>query len=423
MYTLAAKGAIDSPNYSLFAFGTCTSTGATQSALDMDNSSERYWQFRLNAGKVEFLPFNASMTALTGQVTSPVALTVAEMSRGFTMGATASPTRTACFQNGVITVGAPSSMKTPGIAIPISIGARTTNAQQWGTGALMLVVVWRRTLTDSEMQALADNPWQLFAARRRRMWMSPAAFAAYVLRAATASFVASASEAVLSVSRRLVAAAGALTSAWMPAGLIASRRLPANTTSFAITGSPASIIAARKLAANAGTFSWAVTAAPMIATRRLATQPSAFVLSPGTVQMAYTPAQEPSGPTYVLGAVAGTFGLSGSVARLLFNRRLQVATGTLVLTGVAAKLNAARRLQGDSASFIVAGSAVSLRYSGGTGPIDILKIPLARIVVFEGSGSRIVPFGGSGSRVVPFEGSGSRVVVFKSSGSKTVRFE
>ncbi|WP_371767494.1 hypothetical protein [Massilia sp.] len=423
MYWLPSRGAVNSPNYSLFAFGTCTSLATTQSAIDMDNSSPRYFQFRVDAGKVDFIPFNTS-AGDTGRATSPVAMTIAEMSRGFTIGATASPTRTAAFQNGVLTVGgAVSNLITPGVDMPIGIGARTTGTQTWSTGALMLIVIWMRTLTDAEMQSLADNPWQLFAARRRRMWMSPAAFAAYVLRAATASFVASASEAVLSASRRLVAAAGALTSAWMPAGLIASRRLPTDTASFAMTGSPASIIAARKLAANAGTFGWTVTAAPMTASRRLATQSGAFVLSPSTVQMVYTPAQGPSGPTYVLGAVAGSFGLSGSVARLLFNRRLQATTGTLVLTGVAAKLQAARRLQGDSAAFMVAGSAVALRYSGSTGPIDISKIPLARIVVFEGSGSRVVHFEGSGSLIVPFDGSGSRVVVFEGSGSKTVRFE
>lgn len=171
MYDLTSKGAIDSSSYSLFAFGTCTSTSATQSSLDMDNSSIRNFQLRLAAGKVDFIPFNGSGSP-TGQATSPVAMTLAEMSRGFTMGATASPTRTAAFQNGVVTVGsAPSGLSTPSVSIPIRVGARLTNTQVWSTGALMLVVVWRRTLADSEMQSLADNPWQLFKPKQRRLYM------------------------------------------------------------------------------------------------------------------------------------------------------------------------------------------------------------------------------------------------------------
>jgi len=175
MYDLTAKGAINSPSYSLFAFGTCTSAGATQSAMDMDNSAGRYFQFRIAGGKVDFIPFNNSASP-TGQATSPVALSLSEMSRGFTMGATASPTRTACFQNGVATVGpTPSNMLTPTTTLPIRVGVRQTGTQAWSTGALMLVVVWVRALADSEMQSLADNPWQLFKPKHRRLYMVTAA--------------------------------------------------------------------------------------------------------------------------------------------------------------------------------------------------------------------------------------------------------
>jgi hypothetical protein len=142
----------------------------------MDNSSERYFQFRIVNGKVDFIPFNSAMNAATGEAIAPVAMTVAEMSRGFTMGATASPTRTACFQNGSITVGAPSAMKTPNTLIPIAVGSRSTGTQVWSNGSLMLIVAWTRTLADAEMQSLADNPWQLFKPKQRHLYMvSPAA--------------------------------------------------------------------------------------------------------------------------------------------------------------------------------------------------------------------------------------------------------
>jgi hypothetical protein len=362
MYDLPARGAIDSGNYSLFAFGTATSTSVIQSALDMDNGTTRYFQFRLSSGKVDFIPFNTGGGA-TGQATSPVALSLAELSRGFTMGATAGPTRTACFQNGVVTVGgAVSNMVTPGIGVPLRVGARlnTAGAQQWSTGGLLLVIVWKRTLTDAEMQSLADNPWQLFQGRRRRMWMSPAAFAAYVLRVETASFLASVSDAVLTASRRLVGAVGALMTNWSPANLLASRRVTASAGAFAVTGNAASILAARTLAANVGTFGLTGAMAPMTVARRLAAQPGAFTLSPSAIQMVYTPAPGAGGPTYTLIASLGAFNVASNAGGLLARRLLPAASGTFVLAGTVAALLAGRRLPASGGAFAAAGAVAAL---------------------------------------------------------------
>jgi putative salt-induced outer membrane protein YdiY len=173
LYTVPAAGGITSSNYSLFAVATATSASVIQSALDMDNGggSYRYFQFRIANGKADFIPFNTSQ-AVTGQATAPVALTVAELSRGFTIGATASPTRTAVFQNGVVTAATPSALSTPSNTLPMCVGARPSNAQTWSTGGLSLVAAWNRTLTDAEMQSLADNPWQLFKPASRRLWIA-----------------------------------------------------------------------------------------------------------------------------------------------------------------------------------------------------------------------------------------------------------
>jgi hypothetical protein len=157
-YVLGATG-MTSTNYSLFAFGSATSSSVTQSAIDDDSSTVRKFQFRLANGKVEFIPFNTS-AAVTGQPTFATALTASELARGFTMGATASPTRTAAFQNGQIATGTPSGLASP--TGQFSIGARQTATQGWATGGLQLVVGWTRTLRDDEMQSLAENPWQLF---------------------------------------------------------------------------------------------------------------------------------------------------------------------------------------------------------------------------------------------------------------------
>jgi hypothetical protein len=169
-YQISGNHGITSTNYSLFAVGTASS-GVTQNAIDADNSSPRYFQFRINANKVEFIPFNTS-AAVTGQPVIATALTAAELARGIRMGATASPTRTAAFQNGQIATATPSSLIAPTTALPLSIGVRATGtAGGWNTGGLAMVAGWSRTLSDAEMLSLCDNPWQIFCAPARRTFL------------------------------------------------------------------------------------------------------------------------------------------------------------------------------------------------------------------------------------------------------------
>lgn len=168
-YVLGNNG-ISGQNYSLFAVGTATSTAVTQSAIDSDNGvSQRYVQFRLNNGKVDLIPFSAS-ASVTGQPVFANALTQSELMRGFTMGATVSPTRTAAFQNGQIATATPSNLVSIPAGSNLSIGARITNATGWATGGLGCAYGWSRTLSDAEMQSLAANPWQIFKMPARRLW-------------------------------------------------------------------------------------------------------------------------------------------------------------------------------------------------------------------------------------------------------------
>jgi hypothetical protein len=208
---------------------------------------------------------------------------------------------------------------------------------------------------------ISANPWQLFKPAPRRLWLARAAANAYVLQAAAASFVLSTSQAALTASRRLVATVGTLTLGGMPASLIAARRLPADAASFAMTGVSAPILAVRKLTANVSTFGVTGTPAPMIATRRLAAQPGVFALSPGTIQMVYTPAPGPGGPTYTLAANPGAFDLTAGAAGLLARRRLLAMVGAFGWEGSAGALLVARRLPADAGAFAVAGAVAALR--------------------------------------------------------------
>jgi len=163
-YNIGGANGINTTTYSLFAVAATTpaATGATYNVIDLDNGSPRYFQFRLDSGKVNFIPFDTS-AATTGVCTSS-AFTAAELAGGFTMGATASPTRTACFKNGVLGQAAtPTNLIAPTYAIPISIGARASSTAGWWLGGgIGMVAAWARTLSDAEMASLHANPWQLF---------------------------------------------------------------------------------------------------------------------------------------------------------------------------------------------------------------------------------------------------------------------
>lgn len=152
-------GASTTTSYTLLAIATASNSGI-QSAFDHDNGSTRRFQFRLNAGKVELIPFDASNNVLT-TVTAPVALTAAEAARGFLMMAVVSPGRTAIVQNNTVIETTNSS--TP--AAPSSsvwIGARQAGNQGWTTGGIAFVVMWPRALTNAELVSIASDPGALF---------------------------------------------------------------------------------------------------------------------------------------------------------------------------------------------------------------------------------------------------------------------
>jgi hypothetical protein len=265
-YNLGNNG-ISGTNYSLFAIGTAGS-GTTQSAIDADNASPRYFQFRLNAGKVEFIPFNTS-AAVTGQPAFSTALTAAELSRGFTMGATASATRTAAFQNLQVATATPSSLISIPAGTNFSIGARATGATGWTTGGLSGVYGWSVTKADSEMLSLAANPWQIWKLPARRLWyattsasdatgslaatLSGVSFAASGQAIAQGTFASTLGDVALSASGAVGSSpSGALTSTLAGIAMSATGSVT-NTGTFASTLAGASMGAAGTVT-NRGAF-------------------------------------------------------------------------------------------------------------------------------------------------------------------------
>lgn len=168
LFNSPTQTSIKSGAYSLFAFGTGPASGM-QSALDDDDGTTRRFQFRLNAGKVELIPFYSGGN---GDVIAPAALSAYDLASGFAMGATVNGTAAAVYQKGAKTAATlGGAAQTPNASI--TVGARKTGSQTWTSGGLMLVAMWNRPLTDAEHASLADNPWQLFKAQPvRRLWLA-----------------------------------------------------------------------------------------------------------------------------------------------------------------------------------------------------------------------------------------------------------
>ena len=137
------------------------------------------------------------------------------------------------------------------------------------------------------------------------------------------------------------------------------------------------------------------TASPITVARRRMVQSGAFALSPGSVQLVYTPITGPGGPTYTLAAGPGTFdlasgtailqahrrlsaaggvfGWAGAAIALLVGRRFPAAVGAFDMHGAVAVLRAVRHIPADTGVFSLFGTDAQLRYSA---QIDYARAPV-----------------------------------------------
>lgn len=131
---------------------------------------------------------------------------------------------------------------------------------------------------------LFDNPWQVFAAPPRRLWVATDAPAggAYTLPAAQGSYTITGTAANLRAARKLPAAQGAYALTGNPAILRAGRRLTAAPGAYTLTGAAANLIkgtAPRALEAAGGSYIITGRAATLKAGRRMLAAQGAYTIS------------------------------------------------------------------------------------------------------------------------------------------------
>lgn len=306
-----SQSSIKSGVYSLFAFGTGPASGI-QSALDDDDGTNRRFQFRINAGKVELNPFYSGGN---GNAISPVALSAYDLASGFAMGATVNGTAYAVYQKGAKTAATMAGAAlTPNASI--NIGARKTGTTQcWLTGGLQVVAMWNRPLTDAEHASLADNPWQLFRAQPvRRLWLAWSASAGVNLIPDPATFsltgYAPTLDQAANVNLSPSPAAFSLTGYVPVVDQTANVNLSPTPAAFSLTGYAPAIDQSNGIVLSPGPASFALTGyAPTIAQTAntdMSPAPASFVLT------GYAPAvDQATGKNLIPGAAS--FALTGYV--------------------------------------------------------------------------------------------------------------
>lgn len=153
--------------YSIFALAAdITLDSAFRSILDRDNgATTRCFQFRINnANKAEFIRFNGAGSAFFA--TDSTAITSTEATRGVCMVAVANGSAHAIYMNGRKTAGTAITGTPTGMQSSILVGCQAQNTQPFN-GTLVLWGALARALSDAEVYALTDNPWQLMRARPR----------------------------------------------------------------------------------------------------------------------------------------------------------------------------------------------------------------------------------------------------------------
>lgn len=158
-----------SADFTLLAVATIDSGGAARRLLDDDAGTNRAFQFRVNSSnQAEFIRFNTGGTPYFA--TDGTALTSVELSNGFVMAAVSNGTALSVFANHRKTTGTLSG--TPFTPNPTTtVGARKNGVGADAGAIIHFWVALPYAASDAFIHAFVDNPWQLFKATPRRIWV------------------------------------------------------------------------------------------------------------------------------------------------------------------------------------------------------------------------------------------------------------
>jgi len=149
-------------SYTLLSF-QLGDTGNYQCIIDDDNGVTRAFQYRIsNTNGFDFIPFTTGGSPVA---VSSATLTTKQLTSGFVaVASVTSAGDISLWIDGVRSTGSlGGTPQSPAASLAV-LNRKTGGTQFPTTQPVLLTAGWNRVLSEAEVQALCQNPWQLFAA-------------------------------------------------------------------------------------------------------------------------------------------------------------------------------------------------------------------------------------------------------------------
>jgi hypothetical protein len=227
-----------------------------------------------------------------------------------------------------------------------------------GLGDLAAYWVWNRRLSDSELVALTQNPWQLYQPQRFIFPLQSAAANAYSLDTTPGSYALTGSSATTLYDRLVDTTAGSYSLTGSSATTLYDRLVDTTAGSYSLTGSSATTLYDRLVDTTAGSYTLTGVSATLdvVAALTLDTTPGSYTLTGSSATLEYVAALE-------LDTTPGSYTLTGSSATTLYNRLVDTTAGSYSLTGSSATALYGRLIDTTAGSYTLTGSSATTLYN------------------------------------------------------------
>lgn len=195
-----------------------------------------------------------------------------------------------------------------------------------GLGDLAAYWVWNRSLSDSELVALTQNPWQLYQPQRFIFPLQSTAANAYSLDTTPGAYNLTGSNATVLFDRLTSVTPGAYSITGSDATVLFSRVVDVTPGAYNITGSNVTLeyAAALTLEVTPGAYSITGSSATVLFDRLTSVTPGAYSLTGSDVTLA---------TGVVLDTTPGSYSITGSAVTTYFDRAVLPTPGAYNLTG------------------------------------------------------------------------------------------
>jgi len=220
------------------------------------------------------------------------------------------------------------------------------------SSTVYLLVFAPVVIPDPIIAQLTSNPWMLFQAPTRRIWI-PGSAVGVTLSASAGSYSVSGQSAALKSARQIASTAGDYNAIGQVATLEYGRALPAAFGAYSVDGQTAAVVAARNIGAAAGSYGVAGQDAGLTTWRVVSASAGAYSLSGANAALV---------SVRHLPASSGTYASAGQSAALLTGLRLGANAASYDLTGESATFWIARASGLEAGSYAIAGQGAMLVY-------------------------------------------------------------